>query len=79
MDNNKKLAQAFVNSIDISESQVKDDLSYQSIPEWDSMGHMNLVAQIEELFDIMLDTTEILDMSSVSVIKEIISKHGVSF
>ena len=56
-----------------------EELSYNEIPQWDSLAHMTLVAKIEEEFDVMLDTNEILDMSSVKMIKDILTNHGIIF
>jgi acyl carrier protein len=52
-------------------------LEYQSILEWDSVGHMTLVATLEEVFDIMLDTDDIIDFSSYEKGKEIMKKYDV--
>mgnify|MGYP001315709093 CR=1 FL=1 len=71
MKNYEKLINCFTESLKISEDLVNDNLKYQSIPQWDSIAHMALVAQVESQFDIMLDTEEILDMSSVYEIKKI--------
>ncbi len=54
-------------------------LQYNSIVEWDSVAHMALVAEIERVFDIMLDTDDIIDMSSVAKVKEILGKYDVKF
>jgi acyl carrier protein len=56
---------------------VEDSLEYNSIPEWDSVAHMKMVAAIETAFDIMLDTEDIIDMSSFRRVKEILGKYGV--
>ena len=45
-------------------SNVPDDLQYQDITEWDSAGHMALISALDEEFDIMLDTDDVLDISS---------------
>tara|TARA_A100001388_G_scaffold153297_1_gene113969 strand:+ start:113 stop:352 length:240 start_codon:yes stop_codon:yes gene_type:complete len=79
MKNYEKLINCFTESLKISEDLVNDNLKYQSIPQWDSIAHMALVAQVESQFDIMLDTEEILDMSSVSEIKKILTKHDIKF
>ena len=79
MTNNEKLIFCFTNALKISGDIVIDSLKYQSIPQWDSIAHMALVAEIENGFDIMLDTEEILDMSSVSEIKKILGKHDINF
>jgi acyl carrier protein len=76
-ENLKKLNRCFCEALGISEEQVTNDLAYQSVREWDSVGHMALVTEIEASFDIMLDTDNIIAMSSVGVAKEILRKHGV--
>ena len=72
-----KFMKSFSNSLGISPSVVTDDLEYQSIPEWDSVGHMAMISEIEECFDIMLDTDDIIDLSSVKIAKKILKKYGV--
>jgi acyl carrier protein len=54
-----------------------NNLVYQGLPEWDSVGHMNLIAQIEETFDIMMDTDDIVDLSSYNKGIEILKKYGI--
>lgn len=55
-----------------------DGLAYRSIPEWDSVAHMHLVGEIESAFDVMLETQEVVDMSSYVKAREILRGHGVS-
>lgn len=62
----------------IPEDRVVDDLQYNSIPEWDSVAHMALVAELEDSFEIMLDTDDIIAMSSVAKIREILAKYDVA-
>ena len=54
-------------------------LAYQSGPGWDSVGHMGLIASLEEAFGIILEMDDILDLSSYEVGKEILTKYEVSF
>ena len=79
MKNYEKLINCFTEALKINEDLVNDNLKYQSIPQWDSIAHMALVAQVENQFEIMLDTEEILDMSSVYEIKKILIKHDIEF
>ena len=79
MSDEEKLINAFTKSLNIKSSLVKDSLSYQSIPQWDSMAHMLLIAEIDNTFDTMLDTEEILDISSFKKAKEILSNYGAKF
>ena len=56
-----------------------ESLKYQDIPEWDSVGHMGLVAALEDIFEIELDVDDIIDMASYKIGQDILSKYGVSF
>ena len=76
MNNKEKYVQAFVESLEITEDVV-EGLEYQAIPQWDSVGHMGLVAAIEDAFDIMMDTDDIIDFSSYVKGKEILKKYDV--
>jgi len=75
----QKLKTIFASSLGIDENLVNDGLRYAEISQWDSVGHMALVANIENEFDIMIDTDDVIDMSSFAKAKEIICKYGVSF
>lgn len=74
MTNIEKYTKAFVEALGVKEDQV-EGLEYQAVPEWDSVGHMSLVAEIEEAFDIMMDTDDIIDFSSYEKGKEILNKN----
>jgi acyl carrier protein len=74
---NEKLINCFAQALGIEVAQVTDALAYRAIPQWDSVGHMSLVAELEAAFDIMLDTDDIIALSSVGKAKEILAKYGV--
>ena len=79
MDNKQKYDQAFIESFSISENVLGDELEYNSIPEWDSVGHMSLVANLEEAFDIMMEMDDIIDFSSYKKGFELIAKYEIEF
>jgi acyl carrier protein len=72
-----KLIDCFVQTFAIERERVNLKLAYQSIPQWDSVGHMALVAEIENTFNVTLDTDDIIGMSDVAKAVEILRKHGV--
>lgn len=79
MNNYEKLKNSFSEALGLGVENITDDLSYQSIPEWDSISHMILISQIEEDFDVSLETDDVIDMSSVEKAIEILSKYDVKF
>ena len=74
---NEKLIKAVEESLQIGRDKITDGLKYNSIPEWDSVAHMALVAALEDSYGIMLDTDDIIAMSSVGEIKRILGKYDV--
>lgn len=73
MTNNEKYIAAFVEAFGITEEGL-ESLEYQAITEWDSVGHMTLIAILEDNFDIMMDTDDIIDFSSFAKGKEILKE-----
>lgn len=76
MSNKEKYINAFVETLDVSKENV-EVLKYQEIPEWDSVGHMGLIAAIEDAFDIMMDTDDIIDFNSFDKGIELLKKYNV--
>lgn len=74
MNNTEKYNQAFMETLEITQEQL-EGLKYQDIETWDSVGHMSLIAAIEDAFDIMMDTDDIIDLSSYEKGKEILEAN----
>jgi acyl carrier protein len=71
------LRECFRAGLDLPADVDVDALEYRSIEQWDSVGHMALVAQIEDTFGVMLDTDQVIGMSSFSEAVETLAEHGV--
>lgn len=67
----------FAEFFEIPEEDIHDDIKYQEIEKWDSLNHLNFVSKLEEKYDIELDMDDIIDMSSVKKMKEILQKYKV--
>ncbi len=79
MSNLEKYKQAFVDSLSIDQKLLNKDLKYNEVPEWDSIGHMTLMSDLEEKFKINIDTDDIVDFSSFKKGMEILQKYKVEF
>ena len=79
MISTQKLQSAFVSAIGVSPDADFDRVVYGQTNGWDSVAHMTLVNEIESSFDIMLETNDVIDMSSFSKAKEVLGKYGVIF
>ena len=67
MDVAAKLREVFVEALDLGPDVDVANLKYRDIEAWDSVGHMGLVAAIEDEFDVQFDTDQVIDMSSYKV------------
>jgi len=76
MNNLEKYTLAFTSTFDVKPEQAAG-LSYQSIEAWDSIGHMGLMAALEEAFDIMMEPDDIIDFSSFEKGREILKKYNI--
>ena len=74
MSNLEKYNNVFLETFDVSKNNLKE-LKYQDVQSWDSIGHMNLIALLEEVFDIMLETDDIINFSSYDQGIEILSSN----
>jgi len=73
----EKYDQAFITAFNIEDDFSRDDLEYESIQEWDSIGHMALISELEDAFDISMDMDDIIEFSSYEKGKEILKKYEV--
>ncbi len=78
MTNLEKYTKVFMETFGIGEEEAKE-LQYQGIDEWDSVGHMTLISALEDMFDIMMDTDDIIDFSSYEIGMQILQKYNIAF
>ena len=78
MSNREKLKEVFVSALGIA-AEVAESAVFKETSGWDSVGHVNLMNEIEEVFDISLEPDDILDFKSFKVGVEILWKYGINF
>ncbi|KEA51546.1 hypothetical protein DT73_17720 [Mangrovibacter sp. MFB070] len=76
MSNLAKYNNIFIETFEVTEEMLPG-YKYQDTPAWDSVGHMTMIAALEDAFDIMMDTDDIIDFSSWEKGKEILQKYDV--
>ena len=76
MSNLEKYSKVFIKSFKIKKEKLKK-LKYDSIPQWDSIGHMSMIGSLEEAFNITLEMDDIIDFSSYEFGKKILKKYKI--
>ena len=79
MDNKKKYKEVFIESLAIKSEAFNENIKYNDIPEWDSIGHMTLMSGLEEGFSITMETDDIVDFASFKKGVKILEKYKVAF
>jgi len=67
----------FSTVLEIDDETTIKNLEYNTIPKWDSVGHMQLIAAIETEFDILMETEQIIDMNCFDMACSILGDHGI--
>ena len=78
MNNKQKYQDIFIKSLSIDGKQFNENLKYNEIPEWDSIGHMTLISGLEEGFSISVETDDVVDFSSFKKGITILKKYNIN-
>ena len=77
MTNLEKYKKTFIDTFSIDPKLLDKNLEYNTINEWDSIGHMTLISEIESVFDITFETDDIIEFSSFDKNGEILKKYKI--
>ena len=79
MENKEKYKDIIIKSLSINSDKFSENIKYNEIPEWDSIGHMTLMSGLEEGFGITMETDDIVDFSSFKKGLDILKKYKIAF
>ena len=79
INNLAKYNKVFIKTFKLKEDQLKKDIKYNSIKEWDSVGHMTMIGKLEEAFNITMEMDDIIDFSSYKTGIKMLKKYKVKF
>jgi len=77
LSNLDKYIKVFTKTFSVNKSKLKK-LKYQSISQWDSVGHMSMIGALEDAFKISMEMDDIIDFSSFEKGKKILKKYKIT-
>ena len=77
MTNLEKYNAIFQEVFGASVNQLGDNYSKETVSEWDSVHQLNVIALMEENFDLMLDPEDSMACTSYNAGKDILAKNGI--
>ena len=78
MPSPEKYSEIFKSALNIGDDKLNENLKYNEIDEWDSIGHMTLISHLEDAFKFTMETDDVIDLSSFSKGKEILKKYKIT-
>ena len=77
MTNLEKYNKIFVDALGVKEAALNDSFTFKNVPQWDSVAHLSLISELEDTFDVMFESEDILHYGSYENGKKILKKYGV--
>ena len=74
----EKLKRIVIDVLRIEESDYREDLKAGDLPAWDSLGHVNLLLEVQKAFGVTFDVNEMVEMESVDDLRRMLMKHNAS-
>ncbi|EHQ91829.1 acyl carrier protein [Desulfosporosinus youngiae] len=79
MSNLQKYNEVFTTLFNIDDNQLNKDFTFKNVEDWDSILHLSLITELEDTFDVMFETEDILSFGSYENGMKILEKYEVSF
>ena len=78
MTNLQKYNKVFMDVLGVKEEVLNETFTFEAVPQWDSVAHLSLITALEDSFDVMFDSEDILHYESYENGKKIMEKMGIS-
>ena len=69
-----RLKEFLVTQFQVGRESITEDLSFGDLPQWDSLGHMSLMAAIEDQFGVEVNADAIADLVNYKAILSFLKK-----
>lgn len=79
MKNREKYAEIFCNVFGVGKEDLNGEFTFKNIDEWDSLTHLTLISELEDVFDVMFETDDILHFGGYENGLKILARYGVVF
>lgn len=79
MNNQKKYNEIFTTLFNIDDNQLNKDFTFNNVENWDSIAHLSLITELEDAFNVMFETEDILTFGSYENGMRILEKYEISF
>ena len=79
MTNLEKYKRVFMDVLGVNEAVLNESFTFKAIPQWDSVAHLTLITELEDAFDVIYDSEDILHYGSYENGIKILERMGIEF
>lgn len=79
MNNKQKYNEVFKTIFEVTEDKLDVNFTFKDVADWDSLRHMTLISELEDTFDVLFETDDILHFGGYMNGMEILKRYGVEF
>ena len=79
MENLKKYNDIFCRVLNVNNSALNEKFTFKDVPQWDSVAHLTLISELEDEFDVLFESEDILHFGSYLNGIEILKRYGIAF
>ncbi len=79
MDNLQKYKNVFMEVFNVNASELDESFTFKDVKRWDSVAHLTLISELEDAFDVLFESEDILHFGSYLNGIEILKRYGVDF
>ena len=78
MTNLERYNKVFEDVLGVDEAALNDAFTFKDVPQWNSVAHLTLISELEDAFDVLFESEDILHYGSYENGKSILGKYGVN-
>ena len=79
MSNKEKYTNVFVSIFDVEKDKLNEGFNFKDIDSWDSFTHLTLISELEDAFEVMFESDDILHFGGYLNGMEILKRYGIDF
>ena len=79
MTNLEKYNDVFCRVLNVNVDVLNESFTFKDVLQWDSVAHLSLISELEEVFDVFFESEDILHYGSYKNGITILKKYGVVF
>ncbi len=73
----EQLQEAIADTLNIDANTINESSSADTLPAWDSLGHVNLMVALEDTFDVELEVEDFPKLTSVAAILAYLNEQDI--